>query len=76
MTIKFTHFAAQPMALQPLPRADWVGDSAPLQQGCELTRVGRISSGLWSSDPGHFNWTYYVHEVIHIMEGEAMIREH
>lgn len=74
--ITFAGEISAPNVPQPLADADRIGASAPVQCGQMACEHGDLSSGLWSSDCGRFNWTYYVDETIHIQEGVAHIREH
>jgi uncharacterized cupin superfamily protein len=54
---------------------DDVIDVEPLQFAHVATNYAGLSSGAWSSGPGRFNWTYWVDEVIYILDGSAMIRD-
>src|SRR6478736_1467351 len=35
----------------------------------------RVSSGLWSCEPGEFQWVFTWDEFIHVLEGEVSITE-
>ncbi|MCH2211837.1 MAG: cupin domain-containing protein [Fuerstiella sp.] len=47
----------------------------PVARGAVLTQSEdrKISSGIWSCEPGKFEWTYDWDEFIHVLEGEVEI---
>lgn len=63
-----------PMDLCPIASCDVI-DVEPLQFARVTSQHGGMSTGEWSSGPGHFYWTYWVDEVITITQGSAMIRD-
>jgi uncharacterized cupin superfamily protein len=64
-----------PTAACPLA-ADDVIAVAPVHFAHLSTDFDGLSSGTWSSGPGHFNYTYWTDEVIYILDGSAMIKDH
>jgi uncharacterized cupin superfamily protein len=54
-----------------------VESGQPVARGTTLSRSpdGRLSSGLWECSAGAFQWTFWVDEIIFILDGEATIRE-
>lgn len=76
MRILFPGAPPAPTALCPLAPADVISGVHPRQHARQCTSAAGISSGTWSSEAGHFNWTYYVDEVIFITHGSAMIRDY
>ena len=49
----------------------------PVARGTVLTQSSdkRLSSGLWSCEPGEFDWDYTWDEFVHILEGRVTITE-
>jgi uncharacterized cupin superfamily protein len=62
-----------PMPIEP----SWITEGDPVARGTILTQSAdkRVSSGLWSCQPGKFEWTFSWDEFIHVLEGEVEIRE-
>ncbi len=60
----------------PLP-ADWITEGSPVTRSVPLlsSADSKFYSGLWDSTAGRFKYTYFVDEVVHILEGEAHIRD-
>ena len=48
-----------------------VARGAVLNQSADKTQ----SSGLWTCEPGEFNWDYAWDEFVYVLEGEATITE-
>src|SRR5690348_5079927 len=58
---------------EPIPARNVI-DGHPEATTLELaSRLGGLKTGLWSCTAGHFRWDYKTDEVIHIIEGEAVI---
>ena len=55
----------------------WIKKGTPVARGTILTQSAdqRVSSGLWSCEPGEFEWTFAWDEFIHVLEGEVTITE-
>jgi hypothetical protein len=55
----------------------WITEGDPVARGTILTQSAdkRVSSGLWSCQPGKFEWTFSWDEFIHVLEGDVEIRE-
>jgi uncharacterized protein len=65
----------QDLAPSPIPASDVI-DGQPEASTLVLTdRPGGLSTGLWSCTAGRFRWHYTSDEVIHIVEGEAVITD-
>jgi uncharacterized cupin superfamily protein len=64
------------LPLAPIAPAD-IEEGQPVAHGVTLTRSpdGQLSTGLWDCSAGKFRWTFWVDEVVHILEGEATVRE-
>ncbi len=61
---------------EPITPAD-VLDGDPVARSVKLTESanGRVTSHIWDCTAGSFRWHYNCHEVIHILEGEALIED-
>ena len=55
----------------------WIKEGHPVARGTVLTQSEdkRVSSGLWSCEPGKFEWTFAWDEFVHLLEGEVEIME-
>jgi len=55
----------------------WIKEGNPVARGTILTQSNdkRVSSGLWSCEPGKFEWTFIWDEFVHLLEGEVEITE-
>jgi len=55
----------------------WIKEGNPVARGTVLTQSDdkRVSSGLWSCEPGKFEWTFGWDEFVHLLEGEVDITE-
>ena len=55
----------------------WIKEGNPVARGTVLTQSDdkRVSSGLWSCEPGKFEWTFGWDEFVHLLEGEVEITE-
>ncbi|MFP6751780.1 MAG: cupin domain-containing protein [Pirellulaceae bacterium] len=55
----------------------WIKEGNPVARGTILTQSDdkRVSSGLWSCEPGKFEWTFSWDEFVHLLEGEVEITE-
>ncbi len=60
----------------PLPTA-WIKEGAPMARSIPLARAedNNLSCGLWDCQAGKFTFIYGCDEIVHILEGEAMIEE-
>jgi uncharacterized cupin superfamily protein len=49
----------------------------PIARGAVVNQSAdkTLSSGLWTCEPGQFDWTYTWDEFVHILEGEVIITE-
>ncbi len=49
----------------------------PVARGAVLNQSAdkRLSSGLWTCEPGEFDWVYTWDEFVYILEGEVTITE-
>lgn len=64
--------------LPPRPiEPDWIEKGSPVARARVLTESPdkRLSSGVWECTAGSFKWIYGVDEIVHILEGEVVIRE-
>jgi len=54
-----------------------IRDGRPIARGAILTQSADqlVSSGLWTCEPGQFEWTFAWDEFIHALEGEVEIVE-
>ena len=57
--------------------AVFIKDGNPVARGSVLTQSAdkKVSSGLWTCEPGKFDWTYEWDEFVHVLEGEVTITE-
>ena len=55
----------------------WIKEGNPIARGTVLTQSADkcVSSGLWSCEPGQFEWTFGWDEFVHLLEGEVDITE-
>ena len=63
-------------ALPDMPiEPSWIKEGNPVARGAVLTQSAdkRVSSGLWSCEPGQFEWTFSWDECVHDLEGEIDI---
>ena len=62
-----------PMPIDPalITAGNPVARGAVLNQSADRT----LSSGLWTCEPGQFDWTYTWDEFCHVFEGEVAIAE-
>lgn len=62
-----------PMPIEP----SWIIEGDPVARGTVLTQSEdkKVSSGLWTCEPGKFEWTFGWDEFVHVLEGEVEIRE-
>lgn len=70
--------AKEPSPLPDMPiEPSWIKSGNPVARGTVLTQSGdkKISSGIWSCEPGQFEWTFTWDEFVYIFEGEVTIRE-
>ena len=63
----------QPSPIEP----SWILEGNPIARSLGLTRAydGNFTSGLWDCTAGKFNYHYGCDEVVHILEGEAIVEE-
>jgi hypothetical protein len=64
------------LPLAPIAPAD-IEEGQPIAHGMTLSQSpdGQLSTGLWDCSAGKFRWTFWVDEVVHILEGDATVRE-
>ena len=74
--IKRVASPAEPWPDMPIPAAQIQGGN-PVARGTILTQSEdkKVSSGLWSCEPGNFTWTFTWDEFIRVIEGEVTITE-
>jgi hypothetical protein len=55
----------------------WIKEGNPVARGTILTQSAdkKVSSGLWTCEPGKFEWTFGWDEFVHVLEGEFTITE-
>jgi uncharacterized cupin superfamily protein len=55
----------------------WIKEGNPVARGTIVTQSEdkKVSSGLWSCEPGKFEWTFSWDEFVHVLEGEVDITE-
>ncbi|MBC8355731.1 MAG: DUF861 domain-containing protein [Planctomycetes bacterium] len=70
---------AEPISTLPdMPiEPSWIKGGNPVARGMIATQSGdkRVSSGMWSCEPGTFEWTFAWDEFVHVLEGEVDIVE-
>jgi uncharacterized cupin superfamily protein len=64
------------MPLYPI-EPSWIEEGAPVARCVTLTKSPdeRLSSGMWECSAGRFKWTFWLDEIVHILDGEVTIRE-
>jgi uncharacterized cupin superfamily protein len=71
-------FGSHPQDLPhaPIEPAD-IEEGRPLARAVTLSRSpdGQLSTGLWDCSAGKFRWTFWVDEVVYILEGTARVHE-
>lgn len=57
--------------------ADWIVDGNPVPRALSLTKSqdDLFSSGLWDCTAGTFYYTFPCDEIVHIIEGEVIVRD-
>jgi len=65
--------ALKPGALEP----SWILTGNPTTRSLPLAEAddGNLSCGLWDCTAGTFNFYYSCDEIVHILEGEVIVRE-
>lgn len=55
----------------------WIKEGNPVARGAVLNQSDdkRVSSGLWSCEPGKFEWTFVWDEFVRVLDGEVDITE-
>jgi uncharacterized cupin superfamily protein len=63
----------QPSPLEP----GWITEGTPTARSLTLAEAadGLLSCGLWDCTAGKFRYYYGCDEIIHILEGEAVVRD-
>jgi len=64
--------------LQDMPiDPSWIKEGNPAARGTVVSQSEdkKVSSGLWSCEPGKFEWIFSWDEFVHVMEGEVDITE-
>lgn len=75
---KISFFEALPVPIDHVPiERSWMIFGDPMTQAQELARSddGQVTTGVWSTTSGRFYWHYGEDETIHILEGEAQVRD-
>ena len=56
---------------------DWIVDGNPIPRAQPLTKSSDdlFSSGLWDCSAGTFYYTFPCDEIVHVIEGEVIVRE-
>ena len=70
-------------ASPPEPLADMPIDPAQVTAGCPTARGAvltqsadkRLSSGLWTCEPGEFDWEYAWDEFVYVLEGQVTVTQ-
>ncbi len=54
-----------------------IEEGAPVAKVLTLTRSPdtRLASGLWECTAGKFKWTFWLDEILYVLDGEAIVRE-
>jgi len=71
-------FGSHPRDLPPAPiEPAHIEEGQPVAHGITLSQSpdGQLSTGIWDCSAGKFRWTFWVDEVVYILEGEATVRE-
>jgi uncharacterized cupin superfamily protein len=65
-----------PLPPMPIP-PELIRAGHPVARGVVLTQSAdrTLSSGLWTCEPGEFDWTYTWDEFVYLFEGEVAIAE-
>ena len=79
MTTTMIQFTSAPTGELPdMPiEPDWIEEGNPRARGLILTQTAdkKVSSGVWTCEPGKFAWTFTWDEFVHVLEGEVTITE-
>jgi uncharacterized cupin superfamily protein len=69
-------FSVDEPVLDSVPSSTAAGRAGPAMRGLVLIRShdGRVRSGVWDCGPGVFEVTFKCDEVVHILEGEVIVR--
>ena len=53
----------------------WIVEGNPVARGQIVTQSEdkKVVSGVWTCEPGEFDWTFAADEFIHVLEGEATV---
>lgn len=53
----------------------WIRHGNPVARGAIVTQSEdkKVVSGVWTCEPGEFDWTFAVDEFIQVLEGEATV---
>ena len=67
---------AHGLAPAPIPRA-WIleGDPVAREKRLALSTDRLASAFMWDCTAGRFNWFYHEDEVVHVLEGSAIIKD-
>ncbi len=76
MTIQSASTPSGPLPDMPI-EPSWIQEGDPVARGTVITQSDdkKVSSGLWSCQPGKFEWTFGWDEFVHVLEGEVKITE-
>ena len=63
-----------PMPIEPA----WITAGNPVARGTVVSQSQdkKMSSGVWSCEPGEFDWEFGWDEFVHVLEGKVTITEH
>jgi len=76
LTLQTALTSSEPLPDMPI-EPSWIKEGNPVARGTVLTQSAdkKVSSGLWSCEPGKFEWTFGWDEFVHVLEGEVEITE-
>ena len=76
LTLQTALTSSEPLPDMPI-EPSWIKEGNPVARGTVLTQSAdkKVSSGLWSCEPGKFEWTFGWDEFVQVLEGEVEITE-
>ena len=76
LTIQHAPTSAGDLPAMPI-EPSWITEGDPVARGTVVAQSEdkKVSSGLWSCEPGKFEWTFSWDEFVHVLEGEVEITE-
>lgn len=72
------HIALDTQALRPAPvPPEWVLQGSPQARAAELggSPDGTCTAAHWDCTAGTFQWFFFNEEIVHILEGEVLVRD-